>query len=96
MEMATQNGRDPNTSDGLLDRLVGGIIQVKSRYKSDIRPVAGGDTLPPVLASSELEHPEDSVRVLQRGERPPRPRQQLLDMPILCSPYLIRAMTGMK
>ena len=53
----TQKGRSPHNLDGLLYRLVGGIIQETLRYKSDIGSMARGDTLPRSLMLGESEHP---------------------------------------
>ena len=44
--------------DGLLDSLVGGIIHETLRYRSNIRPMAGVDTLTQASASSDSNQPD--------------------------------------
>ena len=46
--------------DGLLESLVKGIIKETLRYRSDIKPMAGVDTLTQASASSESDQPEMS------------------------------------
>ena len=57
-----------------MDSMVGGIIQEKLRYRSDIRPMAGVDTLTQASDPSELDHPEMPFG-FYRGKRPPQPRR---------------------
>ena len=59
--ITTQKGRALNKSDGLLDRMVGRIIQEALRYQSGIGTVAGGVTLTWALASLESEYLEMPV-----------------------------------
>ena len=56
----TRKGQDLHNFDGLLDILARGIIQETLRYRSDIRLMAGVDTLTQTSASSELDQPEIS------------------------------------
>ena len=56
--------------DGLLDSLVGGIILETLRYRYDIRPMAGFDTLTQASALSESDQPEMPFG-FYRGKRPP-------------------------
>ena len=58
MKITTRKGWDPHNSDGLLDSLVGGIIQETLRYRSDMRPMAGVNTLTQALALSESDQTE--------------------------------------
>ena len=51
----TRKGRDQHNLDGLLNSLVGGIIQDTLRYRSDIIPMAGVDTLTQTSALSESD-----------------------------------------
>ena len=51
----TRKGRDPHNSDGILDSMVGGIIQETLRYRSYIRTMAGVDKLTQASDLSELD-----------------------------------------
>ena len=70
----TQKGRDPHNLDGLFDSLVGVLIQETLRYRSDIRPMAGVDTLTQASVLSESDHP-DMPFGFYMGKRPPRPQR---------------------
>ena len=56
--ISTRKRWDPQNSNGLLNSLMEGIIQETLRYRSNIRPMAGVDTLTQVLALSDSDHPE--------------------------------------
>ena len=55
-----------------MNSLVGRIIQETLRYRSDIRPMVGVDTLTQALALSESDQPEMPFG-FYRGKRLPRP-----------------------
>ena len=58
MKIMTRKVCSPNALAGVLERMVVGIIQAMSRYRSNIIPVEGSYTLPQVLASYKLDMPE--------------------------------------
>ena len=68
---------------GLSNRLARGVIKEMLRYRSNIRPMSGGSTLPLAFASYDLEHPAMPFG-FYGGKSSPWPWQQRPDTPSSC------------